>query len=251
MTTIHHLNCGVLHAPPYPRASCHCLLLEGPDTLTLIDTGIGLADVANPLERIGRPLIDIAGFKFNETDTAVRQIERLGFRATDVTDVVLTRGDPDHTGGLADFPEADIHISEEEHARVLSGNARYLPAHFAHGPRWKTYPPSTRRWFGLEARPIALCLASEVLLIPLAGHTLCHSGVAIQQGERWLLHVGDAYYLRVELVGDNHPVSALTTQRADDDALRRQSLEQLRRLARDHQAEVEIVGYHDFTEFPQ
>ena len=251
VTAIHHINCGVLHASPYPRASCHCLLLEAPEALALIDTGIGLADVASPLERIGQPLIDIAGFQFNEADTAARQIERMGFRTADVADVVLTHGDPDHTGGLADFPQAEVHIAEEEHARVLGGNARYLPAHFAHGPRWKTYPPSTRPWFGLEARPVAFGSAFEVLLIPLFGHTLGHCGVAVQRGQRWLLHVGDAYYLRAELASDDHPVSALAAQRADDDALRRESLEQLRRLARDYQIDVEMFGYHDFTEFPQ
>ena len=74
--------------------------------------------------------------------------------------------------------------------------------------------------------------------------------MAVRHEDRWLLHVGDAYYLRAELAADDHPVSALATLRADDDALRRASLTQLRRLARDHSAEIEMVGYHDFTEFP-
>ena len=74
--------------------------------------------------------------------------------------------------------------------------------------------------------------------------------MAVRQGARWLLHVGDAYYLRVELTADDHPVSALTAARADDDHERRASLEHLRRLARDHAGEVEMFGYHDFGEFP-
>src|SRR5262249_51073131 len=91
---------------------------------------------------------------------------------------------------------------------------------------------------------------SEVMLIPLFGHTLGHCGVAIRRGDRWLLHVGDAYYLRVELTSDDHPVSRLTSQRADDDARRRASLEDLRRLARDHGDEIDLLGYHDVGEFP-
>ena len=83
MPTVHHINCGVLHAPPNPRASCHGLLLEGPGGLTLVETGIRLQDVADPTGRIGQTLIDMAGFQFRESDTAVRQIERLGFRAAD------------------------------------------------------------------------------------------------------------------------------------------------------------------------
>jgi len=249
MTTVHHINCGSLHVPPY-TALCHCLLLEDEKGLALVDTGIGLLDVKHPVERLGQPLIDMAGFLFNEHDTAVRRIEGLGFRTGDVTDVILTHADPDHTGGLADFPHARVHVSEEERASVDRGHFRYVPTHFAHGPKWQTYPASTRRWFGLEARPVALGFASEVLLIPLFGHTLGHCGVAVQQGNGWVLHVGDAYYLKAETEVDDHPVSALTTQRADDDAQRRASLEQIKRLIRDHGGEVTTFGYHDSSEFP-
>ena len=45
-----------------------------------------------------------------------------------------------------------------------------------------------------------------------------------------MLHVGDAYYLRVETERDDHPVSRLTAQRADDDRRRLASLEEIRRL---------------------
>lgn len=250
MTTLRHLNCGTLHAPPHPPAACHCLLLEDPAGLALVDTGIGLLDVRDPEGRIGRQLIDLAGFQFHEDQTAARQVEKLGFRPADVRHVVLTHADPDHTGGLADFPHARVHVSEEEHAAVARGHWRYLPAHFGHGPRWQTHPPSARRWFGLEARPVDLGFAAEVLLVPLFGHTHGHCGVAVRRGDRWALHVGDAYYLRVELVTDDHPVSALAAQRADDNARRVASLDHLRRLARDHAAEVDLFGYHDFTEFP-
>ncbi|WP_439630111.1 MBL fold metallo-hydrolase [Gemmata sp.] len=245
-----HLNCGTLHAPPNPRASCHCLLLEGPNGLALVDTGIGLLDVRDPLGRIGRGLIDLAGFQFDEAETALRRVEALGYRAGDVKHVVLTHADPDHAGGLADFPHAAVHVSTEEHAALAGGNPRYLPVQFAHGPRWVPHPPSPRRWFGLEARPLDLGPGAEVLLVPLFGHTLGHCGVAVRAGDRWVLHVGDAYYLRAELDRDDHPVSALAALRADDNARRVASLAELRRLARDHAPEVALFGYHDFTEFP-
>ena len=248
--TIHHLNCGLLHAPPNPKASCHCLLLEEGGRLALIDTGIGLQDIARPLERVGQPAIDAAGFQFQEELTAVRKVERLGFRREDVTDIVLTHADPDHAGGLADFPGANVHISAEEHSRLSTGHWRYSPAQFDHGPTWITHSPSAERWFGTEARPLQLPVGIEAYLVPLFGHTLGHCGVAVRNDDRWLLHVGDAYYLRVELATDDHPVSALAAQRADDDSLRRMSLDVLRRIVREHGEEVEMFGYHDFTEFP-
>ncbi|QJR37181.1 MBL fold metallo-hydrolase [Gemmatimonas groenlandica] len=252
---IHHLNCGVLHAPPSPPAACHCLLLEHGGRLALVDTGIGLADIAHPVERIGQSAIDGAGFQFHEHRTAARQIERLGFSTAAVTDIVLTHADPDHAGGLADFPDAAVHLSAEEFAQLGRGNWRYAPAQFAHEPRWVTHAAvpdqaSPTRWFGLEARALPLALDVEAVLVPLVGHTAGHCGVAVHDGSRWLLHVGDAYYLRVELSTDEHPVSQLATMRAENDSQRRASLHELRRLARDHANEIEMFGYHDLTEFP-
>lgn len=248
--TVHHLNCGLLHAPPGPRAACHCLLIAGDGRLALVDAGIGLQDIAHPLERVGQHAIDAAGFQFHERLTAARQVERLGFRPADVTDIVLTHADADHVGGLADFPAAAVHISAEEHASLSAGHPRYSAAQFAHGPRWVAHPPSDQRWLGVEARPLPSVAGAEAYLVPLFGHSHGHCGVAVREGGRWLLHVGDAYYLRVELATDDHPVSALAASRADDDARRRESLAVLRRIAREHGVEVEMFGYHDFTEFP-
>ena len=250
MTAIHHLNCGTLVVSSYPTVVCHCLLLQEGEQLALVETGIGLLDVRNPLDRLGQPLIDMAGFQFHESDTAVRRIKAAGFSPGNVRHIFLTHADPDHAGGLADFPDAQVHVSEEELAQVTSGHWRYVPAQFAHGPSWKSYGPSDRRWFGLEARPISTGFSSEVLLIPLPGHTQGHCGVAIQQQDKWLLHVGDAYYLRVELTADDHPVSQIAIQRADNDEQRRVSLDHLRRLMRDHGDEVTMIGYHDISELP-
>jgi glyoxylase-like metal-dependent hydrolase (beta-lactamase superfamily II) len=250
MVRIRHLNCGTLHAPPNPKASCHCLLLETNEGLALVDAGIGLADVRDPAGRVGQAIIDAAGFQFDENQTALRQIERLGFSASDVCSVVLTHGDPDHAGGLADFPGAIVHASEEERAAIERGSPRYVAAQLSHRPRWKTYAESTNRWFGFEARRLDLGLPIDAFLIPLFGHTLGHCGVAIRTVDRWQLHVGDAYYLRVELTTDDHPVSALAALRAENDAMRRSALAELRRLARDHAGEIELLGYHDFSEFP-
>lgn len=227
---------------------CHCLLLEDVAGLALVDTGIGLLDVQQPVERLGQELIDAVGFQFNEPDTAVRRIERLGFDAAQVRHIVLTHCDPDHAGGLADFPNAEVHVAEEELAAVQAGHGRYVGGQFEYGPRWKAYGRLDQRWFGLEARPVSLGFSSDVALIPLFGHTSGHCGAAVRDQERWVLHAGDAYYLRDELMVEEHPVSALAAARAEDDTLRRQSLSQLKRLLRKHGESVDVFGYHDLSE---
>lgn len=245
MTRIHHLHCGSLQPAGGGTAICHCLLLEDANGLAAVDTGIGLHDehTLNP------QLIEAAGFLFDGELTLAGQLARRGFDRGSVNHAVLTHCDPDHTGGLADHPSLQVHVAEEEYTNLATGNARYVREQLAHGPRWKTYAAATRRWFGLEARPVDLGFASEILLIPLFGHTSGHCGVAIQQEDRWVLHVGDAYYLRVELASDDHPVSQLAAQRADSDAQRRASLTQLRRLANEHPQEIEMFGYHDPGEY--
>ncbi len=249
-TTIRHMNCGTLVVPEYPTVVCHCLLLEDARGLALVDSGIGLLDVKNPTQRLGQELIDMAGFQFHEADTAVRRIERLGFRPSDVKHIILTHCDPDHVGGLADFPAARVHLADEELTHALSGHWRYVPGLFEHQPKWETYANKTRDWFGLQARRVNLDFASEILLVPLFGHTLGHCGVAIEQGGRWVLHVGDAYYLRAELDHEDDPVAALAAQRADSDEQRIASLKQLRRLHAEHGDQIEMCGYHDITELP-
>lgn len=78
MTEIYHLNCVKIVSPMNDNVCGHCLLLKENNKLILVDTGIGLLDTLNPIERIGQQLIDIVGYRFNENQTALRQIENLG-----------------------------------------------------------------------------------------------------------------------------------------------------------------------------
>lgn len=251
MATLDHLNCGTLQRAGAPTVACHCLLVEDPSGLVLIDAGIGLCDVAEPARRIGAERVEQFGFQFDEALTAVRQLKARGHAPDAVRHIVLTHLDADHVGGLADFPTARVHVSERELAALRAGSARYAVAQFAHGPRWDPHGPGgVVPWFGLDSYPLPLGLAAEVRLVSLPGHTHGHCGVAVSRDGAWTLHVGDAYYLRVELERDDHPVSALSAAAAEDDARRRTTLRTLRRLQQEHGDRVEMFCYHDPTELP-
>ena len=257
---IHHLNCATLRplgafggrvTPPTMVA--HCLLVERTDGLTLVDTGFGRDDVTDP-GRLGRPIVALLRPALDLAESAAARVAALGHRVEDVTDIVLTHLDLDHAGGLADFPHARVHVAaaELDAARhpTWRERARYIPAQWAHGPRWVTHDVDGEDWFGFRA---VRALGDDVLLVPLAGHTRGHSGVAVRRPEGgWLLHAGDAYFDAGE---KDTPPSAHWGLRvfqrlmAVDDERRRHNQQRLRELQAEHSAEVTVFCAHDADEY--
>ncbi|MGE3619734.1 MAG: MBL fold metallo-hydrolase [Acidimicrobiia bacterium] len=194
---VHHLNCGDMRFLGLPLV-CHVLLVEAPHGLVLVDAGFGLVDCAAPARRVGisRPLFHPA---LDPEQSAARQVERLGHARADVTDVVVTHFDLDHIGGLADFPHARVHTTAAE---VLAATVeptwrerlRYRPAQWAHGPAFVEHGPGGDAWRGFAAvRPLDEA-TDGIVVLPLPGHTRGHLAVAVDAGDRWLLHAGDAFY---------------------------------------------------------
>jgi glyoxylase-like metal-dependent hydrolase (beta-lactamase superfamily II) len=266
---IHHINCGTMcpnHARfvlgegglfERARMVCHCLLIESDDGLVLVDTGLGSQDVANPA-RLGRSFLRRSAPRLDPAETALAQVLRLGYRASDVRHIVPTHLDLDHVGGLADFPDAAVHVFEDEYKAAMqphgvSAKFGYRARQWAHGPRWDSVALAGERWFGFEAVRAISTLTPEVLLVPLVGHSEGHCGVAVRDGEGWLLHAGDAYFSHREL--DPHkPRSPLglalfQRMRSVDNAARLSNQQRLRQLARDHADQVRIFSAHCATEF--
>jgi glyoxylase-like metal-dependent hydrolase (beta-lactamase superfamily II) len=250
MINVHHLNCGYLQRDGSPRIGCHCLLLEEKGKVTLIDSGIGMQDVLHPEERIGADRIRQFGFQFDLQQTAFHQLERMGINAKDVSDCVCSHLDTDHTGGLADFPHATVHVSAAELKSFDEGHPRYTKSQLAHKPVFKTYDAFNIPWFGFGTTPLELSYSSTVLLVWTPGHTLGHCGVAIQQGNHWIFFTGDAYYLRGELFNDHHPALPISKASAVDEAQWWNSFKQIRYLVTKHADKITVFGYHDPTEFP-
>ncbi|WP_326659103.1 MBL fold metallo-hydrolase [Streptomyces sp. NBC_00385] len=255
---IHHLNCGSVrtieptYAGPQPAPAVnHCLLIETrADGLVLVETGLGLGDVRDPAGTLGTEWVEMAGPVLDEEETALRQVARLGYAPSDVRHILLTHLDVDHSGGLPDFPDAHVHVlaSELDAARAEAPSFRYRPAHWAHEPRWITYgSESDEEWFGFTAlRPKGL--GPEIRLVPLGGHTAGHTGIAVQDGDRWLLHCGDAYYYHREVgpLKETHPLLDFVQTTAQvHRELRLGTRARLRELLRDHGDEVEIFSAHD------
>jgi glyoxylase-like metal-dependent hydrolase (beta-lactamase superfamily II) len=265
---VHHLNCATM-CPPSELLTrgegglfapglmiCHCLLVETSEGLVLVDTGLGTGDLADPA-RLGRGLRLFAQPRLDPAEPAIRQIERLGLDPRDVRHLVVTHLDVDHAGALGDFPWAKVHLHEPEHAAAMARATfwerhRYIPEQWAHGPSWVMYRTAGERWFGFDCVRSLEGLPPEILIVPLAGHSRGHSGVAVDAGSGWMLHGGDAYFFHGEIHAPRSrcPAGFAAFQRviATDDAARVQNQRRLRELARDHGAEVRIFCAHDPVE---
>lgn len=200
---VYHLNCGSFRPWRGMTLVTHVLVCEMEHGLILVDVGLGTDDIHSPNFRLGRsPRLAGAGLDISET--ALRQIERLGFAGSDVTDVVATHLDYDHIGGLADFPDATLHTTsiELDEARkplhTRGGEVRYRPAHTAAIRKLRTYRTTDTTILGLGASELEGI--PDVFLVPTPGHTLGHAAVALfDPGKGWLVHAGDAFMDRSSL----------------------------------------------------
>lgn len=260
---VHHLNCGTMC--PYggkivsgeggwtgATVICHCLLVETADSLVLIDTGMGTDDLRHPYRRLGVPFAASFRPSGDPSEAAVERIRGMGFDPTDVRHIACTHLDLDHAGGLPDFPDATVHAFRPEHEAAVNpkllDRPRYPKCHVAHGPKWEVHDVDGDDWFGFESIRVLPGVDPEILLIPLVGHSRGHTGVAVRDGEGWMLHCGDAYFNRHEVeTPPTCPPGLGIFQRmmADDGKARVANQERLRELNRDHGNEVRLFCAHD------
>lgn len=259
---VHHLNCATMcprlgWALGYRGRSsmvCHVLLVEAPDGLVLVDTGLGLLDIATPGARLGRAFVASCRPKLDVAETAASQVQKLGFSVDDVRHIVLTHLDLDHAGGISDFPNARAHVFMAEHEAAVLRTAliekhRYRTQHVDDYPRWSLYAERGDTWQGFSAVSGLQGLGDQLLLVPLVGHTRGHCGVALQDERGWILHAGDSYFHHREIEGKRAPMPIELFERGMqmDGTARRQNQA---RLADLHRAgDVRIFCAHDPNEF--
>jgi len=264
---IHHLNCGTMR-PAWQRPSkqagqlvCHCLLIESEEGLILVDTGIGerLATKSRGESfQLIKPL-------YQPAETALSQILGLGYQREDVRHVILTHLDMDHAGGLREFPDAQVHIFGPELRAALepadmSERLRYRQAQWAHDVDWVSHElTGGDQWFGFESVRSMSKISDDVLLIPLAGHTRGHIGVAVRSADgddrqpEWLLHAGDAYFSRGEIEASSPKparwLMGFVSMVQFDKKARHANRLRLSELVSSQSGQVSIFSSHDAAEF--
>ena len=198
------LNCGTIR-PYLPRVEggVTSLLVETNQGLILVDTGFGTRDYLAPTGSMKFFLSMMRSVR-DGNETAIQQIQRLGYKSEEVNHIIQTHLHLDHAGGLLDFPHAYVHVLKAEYDHVMSHHGwEYRSEHWAHHPKWVLHEEIDGKWFDFDGIRLE-GLGSEIWLIPLTGHTPGHCGVAVKQKQDWVFLGGDAvpFDMRLDKVPD-------------------------------------------------
>jgi len=255
----HHLNCGTLKAPFVNIDSIvYCLLIETSSGLVLVDTGFGSRDYNHPTLKM-RFFLYYMNVPRKIEETAIFQVNQLGYKPTDVKHIIQTHLHVDHAGGLVDFPWAKVHVYEKEYKAIQKPKGAmefaFVQAHWDHEPDWAIHKLTDGDWFGFNAIPVLLTPEADFYLIPLPGHNRGHCGVAIGKRGNWLLHCGDAaspYHKGADL--HNRGSTAYTLNFIPDNMANRilgSHVPSLRALLQDHGDQVQAISAHDMYSFQE
>jgi glyoxylase-like metal-dependent hydrolase (beta-lactamase superfamily II) len=179
-------------------------------------------------------------------DTLKAQLSRHGGPA--ITEVILSHTHWDHASGLEDFPRALVWIAGEELDLMRHG------ARGAGGPWPSQVDRAGIRWQELRldggpflgfSRSLDLFGDGSVVVVPLPGHSPGSIGlfVKVGSGRRFLL-AGDAVWNAAAVSEGREKFWGARMIVDGDRAGTAQTVDQLRRLAREH-PEIVIVPAHD------
>ncbi|AKJ30114.1 MBL fold metallo-hydrolase [Caldimonas brevitalea] len=220
------------------------VLVQHGQTSLLFDTGLGsqvAEQYAADMPWWNRPF-----FRYDNPVTPVRrQLEQAGIPP--VQRIVVSHAHWDHLSGLADFPEAEVWLSSEEHhflGEAGSSAGSPWPSQVAHGVRWKDIEFQHGPHEGFE-RSQDLFGDGRVVLVPLYGHTPGSVGlfVTVTSGTRYFF-VGDVVW-NVRALQEGRPKNWAARRIVDHDvALTQAAIEKIRAVMQ-RDPKLVVVPAHD------
>lgn len=170
--------------------------------VVLVDAGWSAEACADPVGVLGRVRVASLGARIRASDAIASQLASLGIEPSRVKTIVATHLHLDHVGGVRDFPNAEVVVTDRELAafRGLPRNLGYRADDLARAGRIREVPLLGAPTYGFPAS-FDLFGDGEVVLCDARGHTKGLAAVALRARGRaadggagsWV-HVGDAVY---------------------------------------------------------
>ena len=205
------LTCGVFVAPapavlPLGRRVFSTVKLSNtvavavrPDgDLVLVDAGWSTETCARPVRALGRIQAFGLGVRVRQEDAIVLQLQRLGFEAGRVRAIFATHLHLDHAGGVDDFPNAEVIVSQAELKTYWDASSlAYRARDLARAGRIRAIALDETPSYGFpgSADPLG---DGRVVMLDASGHTPGSVAVALRGPRGTFVHVGDAVYQRWE-----------------------------------------------------
>jgi glyoxylase-like metal-dependent hydrolase (beta-lactamase superfamily II) len=115
-------------------------------------------------------------------------------------------------------------------------------------------PAEGEPWRGFAAATELTGVAQGIVMVALPGHTRGHAAVAVDAGDRWILHAGDAFFHHGAIDGTGRiPLSLRVMERAvaHDWSAVRDNHARLAELRARADADLTVVCAHDPATLPQ
>jgi N-acyl homoserine lactone hydrolase len=179
----------------------YCYVIEHPEGLIVVDTGIS----ANANDRIffppWMPLVQRAApFRIAPEEEIGSLMRARGLAPKDVRWVVQTHLHQDHEGGLHHFPHAQVLISRSEWqaAQGLAGRlVGYLNYRWPQSPILVDFEEYSA---GAFPQRHVLTRAGDVQLVPTPGHSAGHMSLLVEDADHIVYFAGDASYSQALLI---------------------------------------------------
>ena len=232
---------------------CNCLVIEKDTEIHLVDTGLHQRMLSSGFS--SQIYNKTLGLRVDRKTSLKGQLEQLKINPEAVKTITLTHLHPDHTSGLIDFPNAEVFVSRKEWEYVNQLDSKdfykshFDERHWSHVKKIQLLDFENKKWFGFYC-----CLlphiSTKAFLIDLPGHTGGgHSGVAIQFKDKWIFHVGDAYFLEDDLneeLGHRHLLSEMVQATISPNTpLRNQTARKIADLKKELNKSLVLISAHE------
>jgi len=201
----------------------YCYVIEHPEGLIVVDTGIPVTANAPILFPPWMLLVQRAArFRITAEQEIGPQLRARGLAPADVRWVVLTHLHQDHDGGLHHFPHAEVVVARAEWQAAQGLRGRLGGYQNQRWPRWLAprcidFAPTQA---GTFPQRYPLTQRGDVQLIPTPGHSAGHMSVLVDAGAQLICIAGDAAYTQDLLIAQtldgigSDPLAQHATHRA-------------------------------------